>query len=185
MITRWICKTFPSLTVSDSKYREVFGNKALLSGSCATHDSRGNLPCGWFTETVVVVGADPQTIVLPECVGCASPTWNESCPFFVEAGIQRKACFAVSNVLDYNSGGRASFGFPLKPLSCDDPMAEYAFSVHKIRPDARLHSDRSGQAWIEVNGIKVLSCDVNRRSNTNPAEFCPDLDNFNPYGQSY
>ena len=131
-----------------TKTYELKGSQAILEGSCATKSKHGKLPCRWFTESVVIIGADPNTIVIPECENCSKHSDPPShCPFYEKAASKVKACFPSDPKEDHNNGGKAHFEFRVDKKIISKAQ-KIKIEIGKIRSDARLHSQHNTLDWL-------------------------------------
>lgn len=138
----------------------INGKDAKCNGSYATKEHHGKLPCQWFTHNGVVIGADVNTIVIDECTKCEKHENPPSeCEIYLDAASQRKACFPLSENKDFNKGGSAKFEFGVSKDMIKSAK-DIKIKSSKIRPDARLHSQKPGKAFIFINDNRLADFTV-------------------------
>lgn len=122
-------------------------NKAEMKrqGAVATKSDRGNLPCKWFLDTTVIIGAHPSSIVIEACVKDKCAQNVPVCKFYREwqkQGIETgKLALFPEGKNNYNMGGAIELVFEIPPT--DVKAMEFA-NVVILKRRGRLHSKEWG-----------------------------------------
>lgn len=178
MNEKWKEKVHRFFTTLELKTYELKGNQATLEGSCTIKSKHGKLPCRWFVESVVIIGADPNTVVIPECENCTKyldiPSY---CRFYEEATNKGEACFPSDPRKDHNNGGRAHFEFKVNKKIISK-VQKIKIEIEKIRADARLHSQHNtGLAYMKVNDLLLNDITM--------TDYYPSRKEYRPISEPY